>query len=263
MVKKPGKSIDEVVPGVIIERRQVVLNWLPALAVAGMSMSSLIPNVIRAEQKGKATESEMPAGSVTWDEFLATCEPAALNLFADQSPRGQDAYLLRIASEAVGLDGVPDTKLGAFANLDPEVRFGVSHRGKPFFIVQWWMAPNAILPAHCHPNASVCTLGIEGEVRLRHFETMPGAPAYNSGSDTSFDMRQTREQIITAGRVSTLSSTRDNIHYFQAGPSGARGIDITTGYGGDGSFSFIQFNPDKPADSLRQIYEATWIGSKL
>ena len=181
----------------------------------------------------------------------------------DRSPTGQDAYLLRIASMAMGLKGVPDTKLGVFANLDPEVRFGISYRGKPFFIVQWWMAPGAILPAHRHPRASVCTVGVEGETRLRHFEALPDAPEYNSGSKATFLMRQTRDQILTPGRVSTLSSSRDNIHYFHAGPAGARGIDITTGYGGGGSFSFIQFDPDKPADRNKGLYEAVWIGSKL
>jgi hypothetical protein len=53
--------------------------------------------------------------------------------------------------------------------------------------------------------------------------------------------------------VGMEGATRDNIHYFEAGDAGARGLDITTAYGGDGRFSFVAFQPDKPV----------WTGMKL
>ena len=49
----------------------------------------------------------------------------------------------------------------------------------------------------------------------------------------------------------------DNIHRFEAGRSGARGVDITTLHGADVGFSFIEMG-DKPADAGQRIYEAAW-----
>jgi hypothetical protein len=236
----------DLAPGVTIERRAIF--WAP-LAVAAA--------VLRPAQAATATPP------LDWDEFIRLCPTEAAEFARDASEIGQDAYLHRVAAWAVRLKSAPDTRLGAFAGLDPKVEFGPSFRGVPFAVIQWRMAPRAILPAHCHPQFSVCTVGIEGEARVRHFEVQGPAPAFNSGSKTPFLMRETRSQIVTPRRVSTLSSTRDNIHYFEAGDAGARGLDITTGYGGDGSFSFVAFQPDKPKDPRKQLFEAVWTGMQL
>ncbi|HVN06541.1 MAG TPA: hypothetical protein VMT86_19115 [Bryobacteraceae bacterium] len=50
-------------------------------------------------------------------------------------------------------------RFGAFTGLDPKVEFGPSFRGVPFAVIQWRMAPHAVLPAHCRPQASVGTVG--------------------------------------------------------------------------------------------------------
>lgn len=215
---------NELPPGVTAERRAIL--WAP-LAVAA-------------------------ATALDWDDFIRLRPAEAAELARDTSAMGQDAYLHQIAAWAVRLKAAPATKLGAFAGLDPKVEFGPSFRGVPFAVIQWRMAPHAVLPAHCHPQASVCTVGVEGE-----------APAFASGSQTPFLMRETRSQIVSPRRISTLSATRDNIHYFEAGDAGARGLDITTAYGGDGSFSFVAFRPDKPKAPNKQLFEAVWTGMKL
>ena len=237
---------NELAPGVTIERRAIF--WAPLAVAAAM---------LRPAQAATAS------APLEWDDFVRLCPADAAEFARDASEIGQDAYLNRIASWAVRLKAAPDTKLGAFAGLDPKVEFGPSFRGVPFFVIQWRMAPRAILPAHCHPQFSVCTLGMEGEARLRHFEVHGPAPAFDSGVKTPFLMRETRSQIVTPRRISTLSATRDNIHYFEAGDAGARGLDITTGYGGDGSFSFVAFQPDKPKDPKKQLFEAVWMGMRL
>ncbi len=240
---------NELAPGVTVERR--AMFWAPLAIAAAM----LRP----AQTAGAATLSP----PLEWDDFVRQCPADAAEFARDTSEMGQDAYLHRIATWAVRLQSAPATKLGAYGGLEPKVEFGPSYRGVPFAVIQWRMAPHAILPAHCHPQASVCTVGVEGEARLRHFEIQGKAPAFDAGVKTPFLMRETRSQIISQRRISTLSSTRDNIHYFEAGDSGARGLDITTGYGGDGSFSFVGFQPDKPMDAKRRLYEAVWTGMKL
>ncbi len=236
----------ELAPGVTVERRAIF--WAPfALAAA----------VLRGAQGPSA------AAPLAWEDFIKLC-PADVGQFAqDASSMGQDTYLQRMAAWAVRLKAAPDSKLGAYGGLDPKVEFGPSFRGVPFVVIQWRMAPHAVLPAHCHPEASVCTVGIEGEALVRHFEVTGDAPAFNSGATTPFVMRETRRQIVAARRISTLSTTRDNIHYFEAGDDGARGLDITTGYGGSGDFSFVAFQPDKPKDARKQLYEAVWTGMKF
>ena len=193
---------------------------------------------------------------------MAECVPAAKELYQSED-LNEDAYLYQVASFAARLTEIPNDQLGVFGDLEPKVEFGLSYRGSPFIVVQWRMEPGAILPAHCHPNAAVCTLAVEGEARIRNFEIEGEAPVHNSGSRASFLLRETHNEILTPGRVNTLSTTRDNIHYFEASTAGARGIDITTGFGGDGTFSFIDFEPDKPKDAGKRLFEAVWIGSKL
>lgn len=240
---------NELAPGVTIERRTIF--WAPLAVAAAM---------LRAPQPAQAAPGAAP---LDWGDFIRLCPADAAQFARDASEIGQDIYLNRIAAWAVRLKAAPDTRLGAFPGLDPQVEFGPSFRGVPFAVIQWRMAPHAVLPAHCHPQASVCTVGIEGEARVRHFEIHGPAPAFDSGVSTPFLIRETRSQIVAPRRISTLSATRDNIHYFEAGDAGARGLDITTAYGGDGRFSFVKFQPHKPKDAGKRLFEAVWTGMKL
>ncbi len=249
-----GSNAEELSPGVIVERRR--LFWLP-VAAAGLLLG-------RGTARGESTPGQPgeDGKGLTWEEFIAECVPAANELYESED-LNEDAYLYQVASFAARLTEIPNDQLGVFGNLEPKVEFGLSHRGTPFIVLQWRMEPGAILPALCHPNTAVCTLAVEGEARIRNFEIEGEAPAYNSGSRASFLLRETHNEILIPGRVNRLSTTQDNIHYFQASSQGARGIDITTGFGGDGTFSFIDFEPDKPKDAGKRLFEAVWIGSKL
>jgi hypothetical protein len=245
----------EVSPGVIIERRRML--WLPVIATA-----ALVGDRAAAQEAAKKPEvgnNPAPAatGPLDWNEFLKQATQRAAELHRDSSPQGQDAYLhwLALMAARLQLTTIPATKVGRFEKLDPAVYFGPSYRGQPFFIIEWRMEPGAILPPHCHPNASVCTLGIEGEARIRNFEVIGQAPEFTSRQ--SFRVRETHNEIITPGRINTLSAARDNIHTFQAGKTGARGMDITSYHGPNIGFSFLELG-SKPADAEQRLYEAVW-----
>src|SRR5258708_2272527 len=165
----------EIASGVLIERRSIL--WLSALTAATFLFGQSRLDAAD-ESKGSTTPG---TGPLDWDEFLKQCVPVAKEMVKDTSTQGQDAYLNRIASFAVRLRAAPNTKLFAFGKLNPKVEFNLSHKGFPFIVVQWRMHPHAILPAHCHPQSSVCTLGLEGETRLRNFEVHGAAPAFDSG----------------------------------------------------------------------------------
>jgi hypothetical protein len=117
------------------------------------------------------------------------------------------------------------------------------------------MEPGAFLPPHNHPNASVCTVGFAGEVRLRNFEIVGEPPAYDSKQ--TFRVRETRDETMKRGKINTLNPVRDNIHCFRVGKEGARGFDINTLHGQTNAFSFLDMG-EKPVDSENRIYEATW-----
>ena len=233
--------------GFLVERRRVL--WLPVLAAAAL----VSPTKIFASEDSHSNIG----GEMVWNDFLKECLPRASELFKDSSAKGQDAYLLWIASMAarLNLNTIPKAKLSKFKNLEPPAKFGVEYRGTPFFIVEWEMSPNLIYPAHNHPSGSVCTVGLAGETRIRNFEVQGNAPEFTS--DKQFYVRETKNQILSEGRINTLSMTRDNIHMFEVGSKGARGIDITTSHTKYTGFSFLDIQ-DKPFNSKEKLFEANW-----
>lgn len=197
--------------------------------------------------------------------FIATATQRALQLKSDTSGAGQDAYVSYLAEGVSNVREVSQESLStsSWKGMDPGVFLGVSGRSKAFFVVNWKLEPGAFLPPHCHPKTSVCTLGLDGTTILRHFEAESTAPSYRDDRETEFLIHETRRLELRAGSISTLTEHRDNIHLFQAGNRGARGIDVTTDYGGDGSFSFLEFDHHKPVDRNTGAYSARWIGTSL
>lgn len=240
-----GREHKEIADGVFETRRKMI--WMP-VAVAAMFFAGTRPGI------GRPTlQSKLP-----WDEFLKQCLPNAVDMHKDPSPSGQDAYLFWLASMATRLDfgSMPKGKLASFADLTPPVETGPAYFGKPFFIIEWRMAPNAYLPPHNHPNISVCTVCTEGEANIRNFQPEGMTPEFSSRE--SFRVRQTQDAILTPGRVNNLSAVRDNIHTFKAGKSGARGFDITTYHGKDSGFAFLEIAP-QPSIVNDRIFDAVWV----
>ena len=246
---EPAKEV-EIFAGVH-ERRYFLRGSLATIA-AIVALRSTSKSLL-AQTPIKSTT---PAGveALAWDDFLKQSLPIAQQLIADPA-FSVDEYLYRIGSLATRLKEIPNSALGSYKTVEPRVWFGPSFRGSPFFIIQWRMEPGAVLPPHNHPNASVCTLGFEGEVRLRNFEIIGEAPDY--ASKKTFRVRETRNEVMSHGRINTLSPLRDNIHCFQAGNEGARGIDINTLHGKTNDFRFLDISKT-PADSEKRIFEAAW-----
>lgn len=236
------KRVGEIAPGVLIERRRIIR--LPALALAVLVF-------------GKEVDAQSDGAENGWEKFLKDCLPKAQELYKDSSRNGQEAYLRWLGLMAAGLRAadLPLARLGKYRKLEPATSFGVGYRGEPFFVVEWRMEPGAFLPPHCHPNVSVCTVGLEGEARIRNFEIVGGAPEF--ASSKPFRVRETRDELIGPGRINTLSPARDNIHTFRAGGQGARGLDITTYHGANVGFSHLELG-GKPLDEQERIYEAVW-----
>jgi hypothetical protein len=237
----------EVFPGVIERRHFLRSSAVTFAAVLALGVSTRgLPRQVLADGSG--------ADKLDWENFLKASVPVAQQMVADPA-FSIDEYLYRIGSLATRLKEIPDTKLFPYTAIDPRVFFAPSFRGTPFFIIQWRMEPGVVFPPHNHPNASVCTLGFEGEVRLRNFEIVGTAPDY--AAKTTFRVRETHNEMMSRGRLNTLSPSRDNIHCFQVGKEGARGIDISTMHGKMAPFSFLDI-ADRPSDAEKRIFEAAW-----
>ena len=246
---EPAKEV-EIFAGVH-ERRHFLrdsLATIAAIVALRATSKSLLAQTPIKSNGGTGVEA------LAWDDFLKQSVPIAQQLIADPG-FSVDEYLYRIGSLATRLKEIPNSALGSYTTVEPRVWFGPSFKGSPFFIIQWRMEPGAVLPAHNHPNASVCTLGFEGEVRLRNFEIIGEAPDY--ASKKTFRVRETRNEVMTHGRINTLAPLRDNIHCFQVGDEGARGIDINTLHGKTNDFRFLDISKT-PSDSEKRIFEAAW-----
>lgn len=241
---------EESVPGYAITRR--MFCWLPL----AMTASSAVAKGNPLQEPKKVDSPAADSDVLTWAEFLHQVEGLGGVKFLGNQV---DRYVYRLASLAAQVQGVPAARVFPFASLQPPVYFGPSHKGAGLIIIEWKLAPGAVLPPHNHPNYSICTLGLEGEARMSNYEVVGAAPEFSSSK--SFQVRKTNTQWMRPGVVNTLSPHRDNIHTFQAGKDGARGIDIGTLHGTDRGFSFLKLT-EKPTDPTRDIFEACWIGNK-
>ena len=246
-------TVKSLTPGYSEQRRALLIGAPAALACLLASRSQLVAAMDEA------------SSAVELQRFLDETLDRALQLKSDASASGQDEYVAYLEESVVAIQDVSADPLSqtSWKGFDPGVYLGSSGRNRAFFIVQWRLAPGAFLPPHCHPATSVCTLGLQGSSVLRHFELPADAPSYRDDRETEFLIRETRQLDLTSGMTSTLTEHRDNIHLFEAGPDGARGIDVTTDYGGDGSFSFLEFDHWRPADASESLYRARWIGTDI
>ena len=238
-------------PGYSIERR-VFIRAAP-MAIAAFALAS--PSQMFARDPMSTTHSAEDS-KLDFDDFFTQC--SVLARAAQQELRlNEEAHIFRLSEAAsrLRLTSVPKAKLGAFARLDPPVEFGPLKVVVPLAIIQWRLAPDAVLPPHNHNPADVISLCLEGACTIRHFEIAGTAPEYSSKE--TFLVRESRNDLLTPGRMSSLSTIRDNIHTFKAGKEGATGIDINSILPGDKPFSFLDL-AEKPRDPQKRIYEAAW-----
>ncbi|MEJ2133232.1 MAG: hypothetical protein P8Y95_16775 [Gammaproteobacteria bacterium] len=89
---------------------------------------------------------------------------------------------------------------------------------QPFFVLKWKFAPGAVLPR-------------------------------------PFTLRQTQDQRLVGGRISTLTRSRDYIHTLEAGPDGAEGIDIGILHTRDVGFSYLALEATSDSQRIRARWD--------
>lgn len=243
---------ETIAPGYVIERR----FFVRAASIATAALAFAFP--ARALARNAETRRDITSMDpvLDFEGFVKECAELAKNA-QQEAGLNEEAHIFRLSATAsrLRLQSVPKGKLGAFAGLNPPVEFGPVKIAAPLAIIQWRLAPGATLPPHNHNPADIISLCIEGACTVHHFDIVDRAPDYSSKE--SFLIRESRNDLLTPGRMSSLSTIRDNIHTFHAGKDGAMGIDINSVLPGDKPFSFLDV-AEKPRDPQNRIYEAVW-----
>ncbi|HZS44129.1 MAG TPA: hypothetical protein VFC63_03440 [Blastocatellia bacterium] len=252
-VRKIPKSISserEIYPGAIEERRGFL--WKPMLVIGGL----VFAGSSKVWSQSSGSKSSLDGNDLDFNSFFNECSALA-NAAAKNENLNEEDHLCRLLSfvSRLRLQAVPTAKLGLFAGINPPIEFGPIKVSSPLSIIQWKLAPNAVLPAHNHNPADIVSVCLEGETLVRHFDLEGPAPEYSSTQ--TFRIRETRSDVLTPGRVSTLTQRRDNIHTFIAGDNGALGMDVNSFLPGNKPFSFLDYS-SKPIDPKRRVYEAVW-----
>ncbi len=125
-----------------------------------------------------------------------------------------------LALGAVQLPGVARVRAGGNGTF-----IGANGAPGPFVILHWKMNPGSQIGRHAHSYGNVVTLGLHGAARVEDFEVI-GKRDYDDSE--TFQVRRTLSQWLTPGGINLVNLERNYIHGFQAGPNGARGLDITT-----------------------------------
>ncbi len=205
----------ELEPGFIVKRRSV-FGLIPAACMA----SALLPGTAQ-------TAAAEAAGRLTYSDFLAKANPLAGSLVQDNSREGQDTYLFSIAALAARLLEAPEPASWNDSGQSeaPGTWIGFNPGGEAFTVLQWRMEPGTKIRYHAHTYGNVVTVGLEGAARVRNFE-VTGGQDYQFGQTVR--LRMTNDQLLLPRKTNLVSLAHNYIHGFEAGPDGARGLDITT-----------------------------------
>jgi hypothetical protein len=99
---------------------------------------------------------------------------------------------------------------------------------------------------------------------IRNYDTAGEAPRCWEDADDEFNVYETKTELLRPGIVNTVTEFRNNIHRFEAGPDGAEGIDITTGYDDEPkAFSYLQLTDPTKGKAGETMYRGSWVGKDI
>lgn len=227
-------------PGVLVERRGLFATAAAALAAAFVPGSD-------GRWRGRQGQGD----GFTVAEFVAAVAPVCKELLVDTSARGQDRYLLTLASFAVQMAAVPWPETSNKVKAGHEI--GSNHGPEPFTVLHWRLEPGVAIEPHPHIYGNVVTLGQEGSARVRNYDVV-GARDYDAVAP--FQVQCTVDQILRPGDINLVSLDRNSMHGLVAGPRGARGLDITTRIRAKRSTPVLVLGDVVDADE--RVHAASW-----
>jgi hypothetical protein len=243
--------------GVVVERRSVL--WLSAAAVTAMLVGTRHArgqDPVRKQESGQQGQGPTPNSTVnrklSFAEFLEQLYPQAQRLIES---RGEDeeAYLLTVAA---ALSRLQDAKAPI---RDAMREFSRTHQKEgerfPIGVMAMELQAGKGFSHHDHLNYNGVIMGLEGEVRIRNYD-FQGEPPATDSSET-FQIRETRNDLILPGRFSSLGQKRENVHDLVAGKAGARVLDIFTFFAKNAGSRYLEVETT-PRDADARIFDAAW-----
>jgi len=222
-------GLHEPEPGLLVERRSFL----------GVATAALL-----SSRPGLPARRDEPR--LTLEEFLEDVLPVAREQKARLEARPlrslEDRYLHTLAAHAVRIADVPVPELRA-SGQGEGVSIGASWAGDPFVVLHWRLAPGARVRTHAHTYGNVCTLGLEGLARVENHETVE---PLDTSAEGIVRVRRTAEVLLGPHDVDLVPLSHGFCHGLEAGPDGARGLDITTRLGERQPTPYLLF--EGPAD---------------
>lgn len=242
----------EIADGVVIERRSVLMLSAAAVATLLFGTSALRgQDAPAAGQRGQRGQQRTP-GKLTFAQFLAEVYPLARRVVAAEG-QDEEAYLMTVAAAMSRLsDPAAPMREAMQAFRDKHKDDGERF---PLAAMTLNLKPGRGFSPHDHLDYNGVIMGIEGEVRIRNFDFQGKPPAVDSS--TTFQIRETRDDLILPGRMSSLGRSRENIHELMAGKDGARVLDVFTFFQRGATSRYLDVEA-KPRDAEARIYDAAW-----
>ncbi len=235
---------DTVGEGVTVRRRSLL--WLSVASVGAL----LTGRSLRAQDPAPAKTSA--TDRLDFAAFLREVFPLA-KAQVREAAAGEDTYLMSVAS---ALTRLAEPGSGVHEAMRT---FRRDHQGDgerfPIGAAVMDLKPGGGFTPHDHRDYNGIILGLTGELRIRNFDLLGDVAVPPRGS--TFQIRETRDDLILPGRFSMLGRRAENIHELVAGPDGARVLDLFTFYA-KGAQSYFVTVDAKARDAERRIYDAAW-----
>ncbi|MEM9799190.1 MAG: hypothetical protein AAGA20_02625 [Planctomycetota bacterium] len=247
---------EAVADGVMLERRSL-LRLSAATVAAGLAASCAAPASRRVETAEiDALPTPLPPaeanGSLDIAEFIAEMHPRAQRFVASGGER-EEAYLMAVGELMTRLETpTPEqvrSSMTAFAEQQP------ADSAREIWVVMFRLEPGKGFSHHDHRDYNGMILGVEGSAHVTNYDIL--GPSLVPPPGETFQIRQTRDDIILPGRFSSLGTTLENVHELTAGPEGAVVLDVFT-YLKPGARSYFLTVDSTPRDEAQRIYDATW-----
>ncbi len=239
---------EEVADGVTVDRRRVF--WLSAAGVTAL----LLGRSPRAQDPA-APRRDGRRDGLDYTSFLETVYPLARRL-VDSEGEDEEAYLMTVAA---AMSRIRDHQAPLRAAMQAFRKQHASDPNKtgrfPLAAMTMDLKPGKGFSHHDHLDYNGVILGIGGEARVRNYDFVGAPPAQDS--KRSFEVRETRDDLLLPGRISTLGRNRDNVHDLVAGKAGAKVLDVFTFFTKRATSRYLDVE-DAPRDAETRVYEAAW-----
>lgn len=245
---RPNEAVAE---GVLLERRSVLRLSAATVASALAFTACASAKKSRTLMGGLPVEAT-PPGTLEIGQLLSEMSGQAQDV-VDLGGSQEEAYLMSIGQLLARLQTPTKDELKAAMR---------SHRSHArdadsvqIAIVMFDFDPGGGFGHHDHRDYNGVILGTGGELQIKNFDILGKNLVPPEGE--TFQLRETRDDLILPGRFSSLGSSRDNVHQVTAGPEGARAIDAFTYFERDARSYWMDVDPT-PRDAERKIFDAAW-----